>query len=179
MDLQDFDSDTLYYDEPLAPEVAARLDAAAEQYGQGTAEQPLLEAQALAPEDLTVLVALYRFYYYQHRYQEALGVAHRALDVVAPRLLLPASWTEVDAAHLGVAAGRSIGLLRFYLLALKGAGYLSLRLGRFEQGKAMLVKVVELDTDNRLGARLLLDVLAEHSAEILIFPTAANAEIRP
>jgi hypothetical protein len=43
----------------------------------------------------------------------------------------------------------------------------------------MLVKVVELDTDNRLGARLLLDVLAEHSAEILIFPTAANAEIRP
>lgn len=179
MDLQDFDSAHLYFDEPLAPEVAARLAAAAEQYAEGGAEQPLLEAQALAPDDLTVLVGLYRFYYYQHRYEDALQIALRALEVVGPRLLLPASWSEIDADHLAVAAGRGIGLLRFYLLALKGAGYLSLRLGRFEQGKAMLVKVVELDTDNRLGARLLLDVLAEHSAEILIFPTAANAEIRP
>ena len=67
---------------------------------------------------------------------------------------------------------------RFHLLALKGAGYLSLRLGRFEQGKAMLAKVVELDADDRLGARLLLGVLAEHDAEILPFPTAATAERR-
>lgn len=179
MDLQDFDSDSLYYDEPLAPEVAARLAAAAEQYGEGTAEQPLLEAQALAPDDLTVLVGLYRFYYYQHRYQDALQIAHRALEVVGPRLCLPANWREIDAGQLAVAAERGIALLRFYLLALKGAGYLNLRLGRFEQGKSMLAKVVELDTNNRLGARLLLDVLAEHSAEILTFPTAANAEIRP
>ncbi len=179
MDLQDFDSDTLYYDTPLAPEVAARLAAAAEQYSEGGAEQPLLEAQALAPEDLTVLVGLYRFYYYQHRYEDALQIARRVLDVVGPRLQLPADWRMIESGHLAVAAGLGIALLRFYLLALKGAGYLNLRLGRFEQGKAMLVKVVELDTDNRLGARLLLDVLAEHSAEILIFPTAANAEIRP
>nr|P23177.1 RecName: Full=Uncharacterized 19.8 kDa protein in nifW 5'region; AltName: Full=ORF5 [Azotobacter chroococcum (strain mcd 1)]AAA22163.1 ORF5 [Azotobacter chroococcum] len=177
MDLQDFDSAHLYFDEPLAPEVAP-VWPAAEQYAEGTAEQPLLEAQALAPDDLTVLVGLYRFYYYQHRYEAALQIARRRVEVVGPRLLLPANWSEIDAGHVAVAAERGIGLLRFYLLALKG-GYLSLRLGRFEQGKAMLLKVVELDTDNRLGARLLLDVLAEHSAEILIFPTAANAEIRP
>ncbi|MNF37983.1 hypothetical protein D3C84_189210 [compost metagenome] len=101
------------------------------------------------------------------------------MAVVGPRLGLPADWRHIDQDALVMAAARGIGLLRFHLLALKGAGYLSLRLGRFEQGKAMLVKVVELDADNRLGARLLLDVLAANNAEIVTFPIAATAETRP
>ncbi|MBB3103916.1 hypothetical protein [Azomonas macrocytogenes] len=179
MDLQDFDGEGLYFDNPMAPEVEALLAVAGEQYSEGTAEEFLLAAQTLAPENLTVLVGLYRFYYYQHRYQDALGVADRVLDIVGPQLSLPAQWCEVKQSHLNIAADRGMGLLRFYLLALKGAGYLNLRLNRFEQGKAMLTKVVELDSDNRLGARLLLDVLASHSAEILTFPTATTVEIRP
>ena len=179
MDLQDFNGDGLYFDDPSSPEVDACLAAAAEQYAEGTAEQPLLAAQALAPDNLTVLVGLYRFYYYQHRYQDALAIAERVRAVVGPRLGLPADWQAIDQAALLAAAARGIGLLRFYLLALKGAGYLSLRLARFAQGKAMLAKVVELDTDNRLGARLLMEVLADNSADILTFPTAATAEIRP
>ncbi|MND86989.1 hypothetical protein D3C80_789750 [compost metagenome] len=126
-----------------------------------------------------MLVGLYRFYYYQHRYQDALHIALRVMAVVGPRLGLSADWRHIDQDALVVAAARGIGLLRFHLLALKGAGYLCLRLGRFEQGKAMLVKVVELDTDNRLGARLLLDVLAANNAEIVTFPIAATAETRP
>lgn len=179
MDLQDFNGDGLYFDEAQSVAVDSLLAAAAEQYGEGTAEQPLLAAQALAPDDLGVLVGLYRFYYYQHRYQDALQIAERVLAVVGPRLELPARWQALDASHLAIAAARGIGLLRFHLLALKGAGYLSLRLGLFEQGKAMLAKVVELDADNRLGARLLLDVLAANNAEIVTFPTAATAETRP
>ncbi|MFC3608370.1 hypothetical protein [Stutzerimonas tarimensis] len=179
MDLQDFDGSGLYFDEPLAPEVAACLDTASDQYSQGTAEAPLLQAQALAPENLTVLVGLYRFYYYQHRYADALGVAQRVMDIVAPRIGLPPYWGDITGDHLVDAAERGFGLLRFYLLALKGGGYLSLRMGRFEQGKTMLLKVVELDADNRLGARLLLEVLAGHNAQIFTFPTAATAEIRP
>lgn len=176
MDLQDFDGNGLYFDEPHSVEIDALLAAASEQYAQGTAEQPLLAALALAPDNFTVLVGLYRFYYYQHRYQDALNIAERVMATVGPRLGLPGDWRALTAEHLAAAAERGFGLLRFHLLALKGAGYLSLRLGRFEQGKAMLAKVVALDTDNRLGARLLLDVLAEHNAEILIFPTVANAE---
>ena len=179
MDLQDFNGEGLYFDDPADPQVHAWLAAAAEQYAEGTAEQPLLAAQALAPDDLTVLVGLYRFYYYQHRYADALAIAERVMAVVGPRLALPAHWRQIDPAALAAAAERGIGLLRFYLLALKGAGYLSLRLGRFEQGKAMLAKVVELDEGNRLGARLLLEVLAEHDAEIIPFPLAATAETRP
>ncbi|MHC8286896.1 hypothetical protein ACYZUD_08710 [Pseudomonas sp. XS1P51] len=179
MDLQDFDGAGLYFDEPQSAEVADCLKAAAEQYSEGSGEQPLLRAQALAPHDLNVLVGLYRFYYYQHRYQNALGIAARVMACVGPRLALPALWRDIQPAHLVTAAQNGIGLLRFYLLALKGAGYLCLRLGHFEHGKAMLTKVVELDAENRLGARLLLEVLEARNAQIIPFPTAATAEIRP
>lgn len=172
MDLQDFDGEGLYFDDPLSPAVNELLEAAGEGYSEGTAEQSLLAAQALAPDNLTVMVGLYRFYYYQHRYQDALGIAQRVMEVIGPRLGLPEHWSAMLPQHLPQAAQQGMGLLRFYLLALKGAGYLNLRLSRFEQGKTMLLKVVELDEDNRLGARLLLDVLKDHSAEILTFPAA-------
>lgn len=179
MDLQDFDGAGLYFDEPMSNEVAKLLEAASEQYSQGTAETPLLQAQALAPDNLAVMVGLYRFYYYQHRYLDALGIAHRVMAIVAPRLGLSGQWQSLHPEHLTEAAARGFGLLRFYLLALKGGGYLNLRLGRFETGKAMLAKVVALDADNRLGARLLLEVLAAHDAQIIPFPTAAPTEMRP
>ncbi|PMR73806.1 hypothetical protein [Billgrantia endophytica] len=179
MDLQDFNGDGLYFDEPLPADIEARLAAAARQYSQGTAERPLLEAWALAPDNLCVLVGLYRFYYYQHRYMDALDIATRVMTIVAPRLALPSAWNEIDDRHLMSAKEHGVGLLRFYLLALKGAGYLCLRLGHFEKGKAMLAKVVELDIDDRLGARLLLDVVTANTGQILPFPTAATAEIRP
>lgn len=176
MDLQDFDGSGLYFDDPLAPDVASLLSQASEDYAQGMAEQSLLAAEALAPDNLTVMVGLYRFYYYQHRYQDALNIAERVMGILTLRLALPEHWSQLNPGHLPAAAQQGMGLLRFYLLALKGAGYLNLRLGRFEQGKTMLLKVAELDADNRLGAKLLLDVLNAHNADILIFPTA---EIRP
>ena len=179
MDLQDFGGTGLYFDEPRTPRVVVLLDAASAQYATGTAEQPLLAAQALAPGDLSVLVGLYRFYFYQHRHADALRIAEQVLEVVAPRLGLPTAWGELDADGLACVPPEAIGLLRFHLLALKGAGYLSLRLGLFGQGKAMLSKVAELDADNRLGAHLLLEVLAANSAAIFTFPPAATVETRP
>lgn len=178
MDLQDFGGDGLYFDEDLPAAVSALLDAAASQYAEGTAEQPLRAAEALAPQSLTVQVGLYRFFYYQHRYEDALSVAHRVHELTGPGLGLPTDWREITPEHLPQAAATSMGLLRFYLLALKGAGYLNLRLARFAEGKAMLSKVSELDSDNRLGARLLLEVLQERSADVIAFPQTATVERR-
>jgi predicted TPR repeat methyltransferase len=53
---------------------------------------------------------------------------------------------------------RSIGLLRFYFLALKGAGYLCLRMEDRDAAIERLQKVVELDPHDRLGASLLLNM---------------------
>lgn len=159
MDLLHFEAEELYFDEPTTPEVARLLAEAQGCYGAGDAEAPLLQALAHAPNSLLVMVALYRFYFYQHRLTDALGIANLALDITAYRLGIARNWQALDQQQLGHAARQSMTLLRFHLLALKAMGYLLLRLGKHGEGKALLGKLVELDSHDRLGARQILAVL--------------------
>ena len=70
LDLLEFESEDLYFDETVSAEVAKHLDNAAEAYacGAGFSEVSLLRAYFLAPEHPMVLVALYRYYYYHDHY---------------------------------------------------------------------------------------------------------------
>lgn len=52
-------------------------------------------------------------------------------------------------------------VVRFYLLALKGASYLELRLGRHADALQRLEKLVEVDEKDRLGGQALIDVTKE------------------
>jgi hypothetical protein len=156
-----FDQTSLYFDDPLPPGIEPLLRDAASSYGDGDAEPTLLRAYFLAPEQLVVLVALYRHYFYQHRLADALIVADRAMSIVARRLDLPANWRNLQPEHIGHAVLRSMGLLRFHLLVLKAAGYIHLRMGDSTTGQAMLQKLVELDSHDRLGGKALLAVIAE------------------
>ena len=158
MDLQDFEGQDMYFNEPLPAKVAELIEQAAEAYGEGEAEKPLLRAFFLEPEHFMVHVALYRFYYYQHRYSDALFIADKAMQVAGKALNLPQDWRELDKGYLGEASLKSMGMLRFYLLALKGAGYLNLRLNKINEAIEILSKLVALDEKNRLGASMLLDI---------------------
>ncbi len=157
-DMLDFESGDLYFDEPLRAEAQQCLEHAAERYGENLAEEALMRAYFLEPEHPTVLVALYRYFYYQHRLEDALLVAERVLKVFAKRLELPENWHDLTETRFGNGVVISMTLIRFYLLALKGAGYLELRLGAHESALARLHKVMEFDPNNQLGARALLDV---------------------
>lgn len=159
MDLQDFESQVMYFDLEMSEDVEHLLRLGAETYADGDAEGYLLQAYSLAPDNLTVLVALYRFYYYQHRYRDALMIADRAMEVVAPIIGFPSRWHEVDFNDLAVGLLESFTMVRFYLLALKGAAYLNFRLGNVRDGVRMLNKVIELDSSDRLGARALLHAI--------------------
>lgn len=161
MDMLDFDSETMYFDEPLATEAKKCIDEAADNYGHADAEAKLMRAYFLEPEHPLVLVALYRFFYYQHRLQESLMVANRVLTVFARRLELPNNWQELTETQLNQHANSSMVMVRFYLLCLKGAGFLELRLGNYESARVRLQKVVELDEKDHLGALVLLDLAEE------------------
>ncbi|MDD2701521.1 MAG: hypothetical protein PHH36_09815 [Sideroxydans sp.] len=161
MDLLDFDQTELYFDEPLALDVVRLIESAAQVYGSEEAEGFLLRANLLAPQHLQVLVALYRYYFYQHRLEDALLVAESALAVVGRRLEFPDSWMCMREANIGAGVLRSMGLVRFYLMVLKAAGYVHLRLGNVETGRAMLEKLVQLDSHDRIGGKALLEVVSE------------------
>lgn len=162
MDLHNFDGEQMYFDEDVSGEVKTLIETASEVYADGEAEMPLLRAFYLAPQSISVLVALYRFYYYQHRYQDALVAADTSMRLVSERLHFPVGWRDMDINALGYGVMQSMTLVRFYLLALKGAGYLNLRLGDIDTGVAMLSKVIELDAEDRLGAVALLKTVEDY-----------------
>jgi len=164
MDLLEFDQTELYFDDPITPEVEQLIAGAAGSYGSEEAEAQLLKAFALAPQNLAVLVALYRYYFYQHRLEDALLIGESALAVAGQRLGFPENWAHLQAANLGEGVMRSMGLVRFYLMVLKATGYVNLRLGRYETGQVMLEKLVEMDSHDRLGGKVLLEVIRTESA---------------
>lgn len=159
MDLLDFESEDLYFNDPIDAEAEALVNEAAETYGDESCEALLLRAYFLEPGHLSVLVALYRFYYYQHRLHDTLKVAERTLEVSARQLgVQDYPWEKLELKHINWNAPRAMTRLRFYLLALKGTGYLKLRLGDAQGGLAMLRKVESLDSQDRLGAGELANV---------------------
>lgn len=165
MDLLDFTGEELYFDQPLAEPVADLLEAAAMQYGTPAGEHKLLEAYFMAPDNYTVLVALYRYFYYQHRYPDALLVAERVLRQTAELLGISRDWQRLTDTDLAFGVQHSMALMRFYLYALKGAGYLCMRLGNLEEARARLQKIVDIDTSDRIGAKALLELAQDALAE--------------
>jgi len=156
MDLLEFEGQDLYFDEQMPKEIDDLIKSASENYGTQQAEADLLQAFFLAPDNLSVLVALYRYYYYQHQYEKALIVAANTLKFSGHRVGFPKNWEDLTIEHVGAGALKSMSMVRFYLIALKATGYLNLRLHNFSQASEMLSKVVELDASDRLGAAVLL-----------------------
>lgn len=165
MDLLDFSDCKLYFEDELPAEAERLIAQAAEDYGDPAAELALLRALLLAPEHLTVLVSLYRYYFYQHRLEDVLVVADHAKRISARHLGIPNDWRLIDETRLGSAAATSFGLLRFYLLALKAESVVLLRLGRITESRDRLTKLASLDSRDHLGAAKLLEVVDEFQSE--------------
>lgn len=159
MDLLDFSDCKLHFEAALPGEAERLLDLAASQYGEPGAEVALLHARRLAPENLSVLVGLYRHYIFRQRLEDALSVAERAMQIAARHLGLPENWRLLDESALAAAAFVSFGLLRFYLLALKASSIVLLRLGELAESRARLAKLAALDARDQLGAAKLLELV--------------------
>jgi hypothetical protein len=144
----------------LPLEASRHLHAAALTYAEGTIAEPHLRAAAaVAPDHAAVLIAQYRFFFYKGRLRDALGVARVCLLKAARENGLDPDWRKVRPED-GSFSSYDARLPRFYLFTLKAYAYLQIRLGRAEEGRAAAHKLVELDPSDKIGARVLLDVLA-------------------
>lgn len=118
----------------------------------------LQRARSLAPDHPATLIALYRFHFYGHRLAAARDLALEALALAAGKLGLPPVWQEL--APQAMAGARYDPATRFYLFALKGYAYLSMRLGDLAPAAQALQLLRALDPEDRVGAALLAEVLA-------------------
>ena len=105
---------------------------------------------------------MYRYYYYRHRYEDAVTVAERTLLVAGNRLGIHHSWQHLTEADLARAVGHSMGLTRFYLLALKATAYLRFRLGEIAIAAEGLDKLSRLDPKDQFGAAFLQQMARDH-----------------
>jgi len=149
----------------LPPEAARHLDIAAASYHlEETAERHLFEARRIAPAHLAVLIGLYRFYFYKGRLGEALAIGDACLERAAIDFALPRNWRDVRIWHGDFSNYEALGP-RFFMFSLKGWAYLKMRLGDLDAGRAAAEKLLELDPADKIGAKVLLDVLERTGAE--------------
>lgn len=143
----------------LPPEAEEHLwQAGVSYHASDVAERHLRQAEAAAPGHAAVLIGLYRFYLYKGRLADALGVAKLCLGKAARENNLSPDWRKVTAG--GAPFGRYEAMLpRFFLFSLKGYAYLQMRLGRLDEGRAAAQKLMELDPSDKIGAKVLLDVV--------------------
>jgi len=143
----------------LPPEAERHLAEAGLAYQRDDiAEQHLREAHALAPGHAAVLIGLYRFYFYKGRLVEALDVARVCLEKAAADNGLVTDWWQVRATDADFGSFDA-PLPRFYLFTLKAYAYLQMRLGNLGEGRLGVEKLLELDPSDKIGAKVLLDVL--------------------
>jgi hypothetical protein len=121
------------------------------------AEMHLALAKANAPDNPVVKVGEYRYYFYKGRLEEALAIARDCLVIVAAELGLPSQWNAVEPIHGNFGADEPAH--RFYLFCLKAYAYLLLRLERIAEGSLAVDKLLELDPANKVGGKVLQDVL--------------------
>ncbi|MHB9119142.1 MAG: tetratricopeptide repeat protein [Burkholderiales bacterium] len=142
---------------PEQAEIHLRLAGLAYQQDE-VAESHLRQALEIAPDHAAVLIGLYRFYFYKGRLSDALAVAERCVVKAAADNGLAPDWRLVEHGDADFGSYAAI-LPRFYLFTLKAYGYLLMRLGRLEEGRAAILKLLELDTSDKVGGKVLLQVL--------------------
>jgi hypothetical protein len=142
------------------PEAAAQqLELAGLAYSHDlVAERHLAEAMQLAPEHLAVQVGYYRYLFYKGRLRDALAQLTVCIGNAAAQSGLPADWRQATPQDADFADFSAVWA-RFYLFALKAHGYIQMRLGELDAGRLAIAKVLELDPSDKVGARILLDVL--------------------
>jgi hypothetical protein len=123
------------------------------------AERAVASALVAAPDDFGARLGAYRFYFYNHRFGEALMHAAFLMRLVARRLNVAGDWRAVQPGDAAFdALEEAPGL---YLQALLAWGYCQARLGERAEGAEAIAKVAELNPSDRFGARRLLAVVVK------------------
>jgi hypothetical protein len=126
------------------------------------------DALHLAPNDVEVRMAAYKFHFYNHEYTQAVGHAAFCIAAFARKLGVSPEWRDVTPQHADFAAlDQQVG---WYLQALIAWGYCRARAGEPLEGRAALVAAADLDPTDRFGAGRLIAVIDRGGVEVDDYP---------
>lgn len=117
------------------------------------AERLLWDAQKMDPAQLEVYVALYKFYFYANRIEEAQDVVLMSLKKSGELGGFDADWNSLTAQSSDWFSHEPPQ--RLYLYALKALSFIRLRQSDVEGANNILQKLEELDPTDQVGGSVL------------------------
>ena len=126
--------------------------------------------QALAAtkenNDMDVLVAAYRYFYYQNNYALAEKTAHTIIARIRKTHQLPDDWEELRSVLL---ARKDESQIRILLNAYTALGIISAKMGNLNQAKAMIKEIQsinnQINNQEDFGANILEQILTPSPEE--------------
>jgi len=151
---------------PAAVNQLLQAGVAASHADKPRAEAAFKSAQQLDRSCLQTYFALYKFYFYQGRLQEAEREVLAALEEAARQGNFPCEHRRLarQAWQWDMYAGESA---LFYLYTLKALAFIKLRQAQEGEARAILASIAALDPEDRCGASVIMslaDALVEEAA---------------
>jgi tetratricopeptide (TPR) repeat protein len=119
-------------------------------------ENYINQALAKTGEQIDVLVAAYRYFYYKNNYAMALKIAIKVIDKIQKLENLPDNWEQLKPILF---RRKEDSEIRMYLNACAASGLVLAKLGEIEKAKQICTQIKEIDDKHDFGAGLLFDVL--------------------
>lgn len=144
-------------------EIKKLLILAAENWENTSASENYMnQALAKTGDNLEVLVAAYRYFYYKYNYTIALQTAIKFIDKIKLTEKLPDDWQQLQPILI---KRKEEPQIRLYLNAYAASGLVLAKLGEIEKAKEISTQVKSIDDKNDFGAGILLDILTRPAEE--------------
>lgn len=126
------------------------------------AEKYMQQAIAQTGDNIDVLVAAYRYFYYSHNYPLALQTSRQVLERIKNLEAFPDDWEKLQPILVNRQAEP---IIRLYLNAYTASGLVLAKLEQFDAAKEIATRVKQFDGRNEFGAAILLDILTRPPEE--------------
>lgn len=120
--------------------------------------EALKDAQASAPNQLEVLVALYKFHFYRGDTEKAQDLVFQTLVKASQQGGFAHDWTRLARETADWNDPRGPG--RVFLYSLKALAFIRLRQSDTDDSKSILNVLERLDPDDQIGANVIRDLLS-------------------
>ena len=143
----------------LTPDVNALMQCAASKISSRKESlKSLIEAQKAAPNQLEVLIAMYKFYFYQGETKKAEELVFQTLIKSSLQGGFNHNWLTLTVDSTDWKNPRKPG--RVFLYSLKALAFIRLRQNNFKDAGSILDVLQNLDPDDQVGADVIRDLLS-------------------